>query len=159
MRRFLLVLAMLFSLWPIALVAAAATTAGNSRSGTENVEVTPPATPSAPAEKTQTVKLKLSGRTYTCPIGINDKLNPYRQAAGELQLQLTSLRASLQVKEARLRALDKQYPGKEAPSSVADAYNALARSVRAEIAREARFVHAFNREVEAHNHLIESECN
>jgi hypothetical protein len=158
-RRALLVLAMLVSLWPVAVVALAATASSNSGGGTQDVVVTTPESTNGPPVQPQTVKIKVGGRTYRCPIRTEDHLKPDKQTLGDLELKLKTLSASLRAKEARLRKLDTRYPGRSAPASVADEYNTLLRSTRAGTAREDRLVRDYNEVVHRYNDIIESECN
>jgi hypothetical protein len=116
MRRRLLPFAMLVSLWPVAFIALSVATASTgSDSDSTNVHVTVPSDiPAAGvAPKTTTVRLRVDGKTYHCPIGTRAKLNPVDQRIGELELKMTSVRRELRHAVRRLKALDKHYPGRD----------------------------------------------
>jgi hypothetical protein len=164
MRRVLLVVSMLVSLWPVGFIGVSfATASKHSRPTSESVTVTVPSTAGAPTtakENKATIPLSSDGKTYYCPAGTANKLHPIDERAGGLQLELTSVRRSLAQTIGRLKELDKLYPGHTAPTqAIVNEYNGLLRKGRALDARENRLVRAYNDAVDAHNQILRTDCS
>jgi hypothetical protein len=101
-----------------------------------------------------------SGGTYQCPLAVTRKLGPLRQRANKLDGRLLATRKSLSTHVSRLKALDKLYPGRVAPTAaIAHEYNALLRQTHTLQADEKRLVAAYNRTVSAYNRLLHSACH
>lgn len=113
---------------------------------TYNDEGTPTVTIEDKASGTkQTVQLEGgSGPGYSCPPGVQDKVEPH-------DIQLGRIKLTLRPVERKLGRLDKEYPGKVAPKPVAVRYNALLR-------RDKRLTRAYNDEVGARNAILDAEC-
>jgi hypothetical protein len=163
MKRHLLPVAMLVSLWPVGFIGVSfATASKHGRRKSESVTVTVQSTASAPAtqNKKATVRLRFDGKTYECRAGTANKLHPIDERAGGLQLELTSVRRTLAQTVRRLKELDKLYPDHTAPTqAIVNNYNGLVRKERRLAARESSLVHAYNDAANAHNHVLESDCS
>ena len=161
MKRRLLPVAMLFSLWPLAFIAVSLANASqHQRQSTETVTVNRPSTTSvSAAKKPATVRLRV-GKTYDCPPGTADKLHPVDQTLGKLQLDLGTTRQELHDELRQLHQLDKRYPDHTAPTqAVADEYKRLLRTARSLDAREGRLVRSYNSGVDDHNRIVDTNCN
>lgn len=159
MKRVLLPFAMILSLWPVGLIAVSMAT-GSSSSDPAGVTVPIPpelSDPNAPA-KTARVQLEVDGKTYSCPRGTAARLDPIDQQSGTIKLKLRAVRRDQEPLARRLDQLDKLYPGKSAPRAIADEYNGLLREVRRLAAREGRLVRQYNRTVDQHNEILDSDC-
>ncbi len=162
MKRRLLPVAMLVSLWPLAFIAVSLANASqHHRQGSETVTVNRPSTTSvSAAKKPATVRLRVAGKTYDCPPGTADKLHPVDQTLGKLQLDLGTTRHELRDKLRQLHRLDKRYPDHTAPTqAVADEYNRLLSTARRLDAREGRLVRSYNSGTDEHNRIVDTNCN
>lgn len=94
----------------------------------------------------QTVRLfgDKGGKSYSCPPGTEDKLSPHDIKAGRIELTLRQVRR-------QERRIEKKYPDAAPPQAVIDHYEALNR-------RDNRLVSAYNAEIDAHNAILESDC-
>jgi hypothetical protein len=92
----------------------------------------------------QTVRLGEGGRSFSCPLGTNGKLEPYDIRAGRIKLTLKRVRR-------QEHAIERRYPSNEAPSRIAVRYNALGR-------RDDRLVDAFNVQVDTRNAILRRDC-
>jgi hypothetical protein len=98
-----------------------------------------------PNGKVQTVQLKGNGKSFSCPAGTHDTLEPLDIQTGRIELTLRQVRSS-EIK------LERQYPnGSGAPRAVVLRYNALLR-------REKNLVAGFNADVSRHNAYIDQNC-
>jgi hypothetical protein len=93
--------------------------------------------------KVQSVRIEAGGKTFSCPLGIDDKLKRYDIAAGRIKLTLRQVRGEEHVLLAR-------YPA-GAPASVVTHFNALRR-------RDDRLVAAYNGEIRSHNAILRRDC-
>lgn len=93
--------------------------------------------------RVQRVRIKAGGKSFLCPVGIDDKLKPYDLVAGRIRLTLRQVRREEHV-------LLAQYPG-GAPASVVTHFNTLHR-------RDDRLVAAYNREIRGHNAVLRHDC-
>jgi hypothetical protein len=89
------------------------------------------------------VKLRYGGKTYRCPVGTGEKLQPYRVRMGELELRLGRVRA-------QERAIARRYGHTLAAGP-------WARWTRL-LHREHHLVHAYNVQADEHNAIIDSDC-
>jgi hypothetical protein len=95
--------------------------------------------------RTESVQLSgASGKTYSCPPGTRAKIEPHDLLAGRIEITLRHVRKTE-------RTIERRYPNHRAAGSVVDRYNALQR-------RDHKLVAAFNREVDAHNAILGSDC-
>jgi hypothetical protein len=84
------------------------------------------------------------GKSYSCPSGTREKLNPYVIAGGRIKLTLRQVRR-------QESAIMKRYPNHRAPDSVVVRYKAIAR-------REGRLVAAYNAQADAQNAILDRDC-
>jgi hypothetical protein len=89
------------------------------------------------------VTLRYGGKTYRCPLGTGDKLQPYRMRMGEIELPLRHVRA-------QERAIARRY-GHTLPAGPWARWTRLLR-------RERHLVHAYNVQADEHNAIIDSDC-
>ena len=89
------------------------------------------------------VRLRYGGKTYSCPLGTGDKLQPYRVRMGALELQLRHTRA-------QERAIARRY-GHTLPAGPWARWTRLRH-------RDHHLVHAYNVQVDEHNAVIDSDC-
>lgn len=94
--------------------------------------------------KVQSVFLGGGGKSFSCPSGTHDKVEPYDIKLGRIKLTLQRLRREE-------RGIEKRYPSNRAPNRVVVRYNALGH-------RDDRLVAAFNAEVDARNAIIDRDC-
>lgn len=95
--------------------------------------------------KVQTVQIRAAGgKSFSCPVGTNDKLEPYDIKLGRVKLTLQQVRRAE-------RKIDQRYPSHRAPGAVVDRYNALVR-------RDRRLVAAFNALVDTRNAIVDRDC-
>jgi hypothetical protein len=85
------------------------------------------------------------GKTFSCPASTEDKLSPHDIRAGRITLTLRQVRR-------QKRRLERRYPGEHAPRAVIDRYDTLHR-------RDIRLVKAYNAEIDAHNAILEADCD
>jgi hypothetical protein len=93
----------------------------------------------------QTVHIAGSGKSYSCPSGTHDKLEPHDLRAGRIKLTLHRVRT-------QEHALERRYPGGRAPARIVVRYKALN-------SRDGSLVAAFNSEIDAHNAIIDRDCS
>lgn len=95
--------------------------------------------------KKTTTKLDMeNGKTYSCPLGIDDKLRPHDEQAGRAKITLKRVRTQED-------AFEHRYGKSGAPG------NAYARWQRLN-ARDDRLVHAYNVEIDARNAILDRDC-
>jgi hypothetical protein len=95
--------------------------------------------------RVETVHLTGSnGRTFSCPLGTGDKLEPHDIRAGRIKLTMLRVRREL-------HGLERRYPSHRGPHNVVVRYNAL-------VDRHNRLVTAFNGEVDTHNAILLRDC-
>jgi hypothetical protein len=85
------------------------------------------------------------GRLFSCPDGIDAKLEPIDKRAGGAKLKLRRVTK-------RINAIEKRYPEGKAPGHVVDRYNGL-------VDRHRRLVKAYNHAVDAHNAVLKADCD
>jgi hypothetical protein len=83
------------------------------------------------------------GRSFSCPSGENEQLDPHVIRLGRIKITLRQVRRVE-------RRLEREYPT-GAPSSVLARYNALHR-------RDDRLVDSYNAEVNTHNAILDRDC-
>lgn len=159
MKRALLPFAMILSLWPVGFVAVSIATGSSSSDPAEVTVPVPPelSDPNAPTN-TAGVQLDVGGKTYSCPRGTAARLDPIDQQSATIKLKLRAVRRDQKPLARRLDQLDKLYPGKSAPRAIANEYNDLLREARLLAAREGRLVRQYNRTVDQHNEILDSDC-
>ena len=84
------------------------------------------------------------GQSFSCPEGIEARVEPIDIEAGRVKVTLRRVRK-------QLKAIDRRYPGKAAPADVADRYNGL-------VKRENRLVDAYNDSIGEHNAVLTADC-
>ena len=95
--------------------------------------------------KVQTVHINsVQGKTYSCPSSAGSKLQSYDLEEGRIKLTLLQVRAQ----ESKI---EREYPGSVAPHAVVVHYKALNH-------RDDRLVAAYNKEIDAHNAIIDRDC-
>jgi hypothetical protein len=94
--------------------------------------------------KVESVQLHAGGRSFSCPAGTRDKVEPHDLELGRIQLTLRQVRG-------QERKLERQYPNHRAPDAVVDQYNALVR-------RDNRLVDVYNAEVDTRNAILDRDC-
>jgi hypothetical protein len=94
---------------------------------------------------TETVEIEGDGgQNFICPDGTEAKLEPIDLRAGRIKITIRRVRRSTD-------AIERRYPGREAPDNVADRYNRLAK-------RDDRLVDAYNEAIDEHNAVLTSDC-
>lgn len=151
MKRGVLVLAMILSLWPLGAIAASAFSESSTTYTDANSSVTyddeagaTVAVADQGADQKATLPIEVGGTTYDCPLDINEKRAPYDGLAGRMEVALRSVRRDADGIEAR-------YPEGVAPHSVVQEHNAL-------VSREKRLIARFNRAVAKSNAILDSDC-
>jgi hypothetical protein len=97
------------------------------------------------AGRVQTVRLTGSnGRSFSCPLGTDDKLKPHDVMLGRIKLTLQPIRREE-------HAIERRYPSHRGPHNVVVRYNAL-------LGRDHRLIAAYNVEVAAHNAVLRRDC-
>jgi hypothetical protein len=84
------------------------------------------------------------GRTFSCPSGTREKVEPMIVTMARIDLTLQKVRS-------QIRRIENEYPGHVAPGSVIAQYEALA-------LRDKRLVTAYNDTVGQHNAVIDRDC-
>ena len=90
------------------------------------------------------VTFKTEGKAYSCPEGVEEKLEPGDIEAGRIQITLRRTRK-------QLRAIEKSHPGDTLPPAVYDGYHKLSERYDALVDR-------FNDQVDRHNAILEADC-
>jgi hypothetical protein len=151
MKRGLLVLAMILSLWPVGAIAASALSESSATSAESDSSVsyddeggTTVAIDDQGAERKVTLPVEVGGKTYECPVGTSEKRAIYDGLAGRIEAALQDVRRDADRIEAR-------YPDGVAPHSTVRRYSAL-------ISREKRLITRFNRAAAKSNAILESDC-
>lgn len=151
MKRGLLVLAMLLSLWPVAAIGASALSDSSETYAEPNASVTyddsggaTVAVDDQGAAREVALPVVVGGVTYDCPIDTNEKRAPYDRLAGRMKVALEDVRRDADRIEAR-------YPDGVAPASIVSQHSAL-------VAREKRLIARFNRAVAKSNAVLDSDC-
>lgn len=93
--------------------------------------------------RVQSVRIEAGGKSFLCPVGIDDKLRPHDLAAARIKLTLRQVRREEQV-------LLRKHPS-GAPDPVVTRFNALRR-------RDDRLVAAYNGEIRSHNAILRRDC-
>jgi len=94
--------------------------------------------------RVQSVRIEAGGKSFLCPLGMDDKLKPYDLAAGRIKLTLGQVRGEE-------HAILRQYPSHRGPDSVVTHFNTLRR-------RDDRLVAAYNGEIRSHNAILRRDC-
>lgn len=95
--------------------------------------------------RVQRVRIEADGQTFSCPLGIDDKVKPYDIAAGRIKMTLLRVRR-------QERAIMRRYPGHLAPGPVVDHVSALN-------SRDDKLVAAYNTKIRAHNAILRRDCS
>ena len=89
--------------------------------------------------------MEAGGKSYNCPDGVDDTLEPFDVRAGRITLTLRQVRK-------QEKAIEKAHPGRTATKAVARKYNRLA-------AKDDRLVDLFNDTVDERNAILERDCD
>ena len=114
-----------------------------------------------------------NGKTFMCPDGTDAKLEPIDIEAGRIKITMRNLRKSIDAMDDRIDAIDKdlkaverRYPGGQAPGSVVARYNRTVKRVNRLVKREKqlskrddRLVKAYNAAIDKHNAVLTSDCD
>ena len=95
--------------------------------------------------RTESVEVeKVEGREFTCPDAINARLEASDKELARINITLRRLEKSMD-------AIDKRYPGNDAPRAIADQYDRLDKQRR-------RLVRVYNERANQANAMIDANC-
>jgi hypothetical protein len=114
-----------------------------------------------------------NGKTFSCPSGVDAKLEPIDIEAGRIKITMQNNRKELDALDTRIDAakkvidgLDKRYPTGEAPHKVVVRYNRLVKNAnrlvkrdKALVKRDDQLVDAYNAAIDRHNAVLDAECD
>jgi hypothetical protein len=159
MTKILLILAMSVSLWPVGMIVVTAAggssgadtasaptdTAGAAAlAGAQPATETPTSTSTPGPRTAATHTVETNGKTFSCSLLV---LAPIDAAAARSKREKSSF---TRLKRA-INRINRQYPGKTAPASVANRFNSL-------LARYDASVTRFNADVDHYNRLLKDKC-